>query len=110
MATRCEVMEAAAKLSLQLEAYNIPDSFAPSGKRWQVVARVRDEYTNYRDLLASLGACANGESLTVSGRPAYDCAREVLDTEARELAQRVYRTWYAQRNKVSDPERHEKPS
>ncbi len=101
MATRCEVLERAAKLSLRLEAYRIPDGFEATGKHWEVVAKVRDEYTNYRKLLDALDECPGDDNLTTTGRSGYDTAREILDTEARELAKRLYGSWYAQRNKVA---------
>lgn len=101
MATRCEVLETAAKLSLQLEAYRIPDSFEATGKDWQVVDKVRDEYTNYRQLLGALDDCRMGEQVTKTGRSGHDCAREMLEVEARALARRVYRSWHARRNKVT---------
>ncbi len=103
MVTHCEVMEKAAKLSLQLEAYSIPDGFEATGKYWQVVAKVRDQYTNYRTLLEILQDCPADGKLTRTGRSGHDCAREMLETEARELAMRVYDAWSARRNKLSKP-------
>lgn len=108
MSTRCEVLETAAKLSLQLEAYKIPDGFEATGKYWQVVARVRDQYTNYKQLLEALADCQVSEQLTRTGRSGHDCAREMLETEARELARRVYHSWHVQRNKVAGGERADK--
>ncbi|MGE5602185.1 MAG: hypothetical protein ACM30E_03995 [Nitrososphaerales archaeon] len=108
MVTHCEVMEKAAKLSLQLEAYSIPDGFEATGKYWQVVARIRDEYTNYKKLLEVLQDCPADGKLTRTGRSGHDCAREMLDTEARELARRVFDAWSARRNKLSLHERAEK--
>lgn len=104
MATRCEVMEKAAKLSLELEAYSIPDGFEATGRYWQVVAKVRDEYTNYRKLLETLQGCPADGKLTRTGRPSHDCAREMLEAEARELAMRVYDAWSARRNKLAPSE------
>ena len=57
MIRRCELTETAAKLSLQLEAYRIPDDFEAAGEDWQVIARIRDEYTNYRKLAKALPPC-----------------------------------------------------
>jgi hypothetical protein len=108
MITRCEVMEKAAKLSLQLEAYSIPDGFEATGKYWQVVAKIRDEYTNYRKLLEALRDCPVDGKLTRTGRSSDDCAREMLDAEARELAMRVYDAWSARRNKLAARERADK--
>jgi hypothetical protein len=100
MAAHCEVMETAAKLSLQLEAYKIPDGFEATGNYWEIVARIRDHYTNYKRLLDVLDRCPADGGLTRSGRPSDDCARELLETEARQLAMRVYRTWHSQHNKL----------
>ncbi len=97
MIARCAVTEAAARLSLELEAYSIPDDFQPEGKYRQVVARVRDQYTNYRQLLVSLPSCTPADCGKVEGGgcASHDLAEAMLEIEARRLAIGVYACWEA---------------
>ncbi len=109
MIRRCELTETAAKLSLQLEAYRIPDDFDATGAEWEVIARIRDQYTNYRKLAAALPPCPDN---CAPARPSpnapdghcltYEFAHHMLKTEAKQVAATAYRAWCArqQGNKV----------
>ena len=104
MIRRCELTEMAAKLSLQLEASRIPDDFDASGEAWEVIARVRDRYTNYRALAAQLPACHDGCPLhSNAAEPVpgtcltYEFAHYVLKREAKHVALPAYSAWHARR-------------
>jgi hypothetical protein len=106
MITRCEVTEEAAKLSLQLEAYSIPDDFNATGKYWHRVAEVRQQYTNFPTLLEALPACP-GDCPLLPGKQdgarcfSRDFAYDMLEADARQLAMCVYDRWSARREKAS---------
>jgi hypothetical protein len=98
MIMRCAVTEAAARLTLQLEAYPIPDDFDPSGKYWQVITRVRNRYTNYQALVDALPDCPlNCGRRVGAGCSSYDFATDILDQEARRLAVCSLDAWQARR-------------
>lgn len=109
MIRRCDLTETAAKLSLQLEAYPIPDDFDAGGEDWEIIARVRDHYTNYRRLAEALPPCPDncppgkGSSNLVQGHClTYEFAHHVLRTAAKQVAVHAYRAWRTrqQDNKV----------
>ncbi len=98
MITRCDVTEAAARLSLQLEATSIPDGFGATGKYRQNVSEVQQLYTNYERLLGSVPACPDECPLhpgNAAGARCFsrDFAIEMLEADARQLAAWVYEKW-----------------
>lgn len=104
MIRRCELTETAARLSLQLEVYGIPDGFDATGDDWQVIVRVRDQFTNYRKLVELLPPCpescdwARSESEPGDGHClTYEFAHHILKTEAKQLALSTYNAWRAKR-------------
>ena len=97
MIARCAVTEAAARLSLELEAYSIPDDFQPEGKYRQVVARVRTSTRitgscSYPCPPARLQIAARSRA---AGAPVTTSPRRCWRSKPRRLAIGVYACWEA---------------
>jgi hypothetical protein len=100
MIRRCDVTEAAAKASLYLEAYQVPDEMnLPDGER-QAVELIRRRFTNHETVLALLPRCPDDCPFAVTAQDgsASFCysnyfARHELAGEARRLAAGVYNAW-----------------
>jgi hypothetical protein len=104
MVRRCDVTETAAKLSLYLEAYQVPADFdLPAGER-QAVELVRSRYTNYEKVLTLLPRCPDDCPFAVAAQDgatgfcfSNDFARRELAGEARRLAAGAYNAWLLRR-------------
>ncbi len=102
MMMRCPVIQMARALRDELQARSIPDDFDPEGAYWEVMLEVRHRFTNYDSLLKALPSCPLDCPLAAqAGGPLgagcfnYDLAQDMLRTDARWLALRVFEAWQA---------------
>jgi hypothetical protein len=107
----CKLTEKAGELCSDMIARSIPQDFVLSGDYWQVMADFRHDFTNYDALVEALPDCPMdcpiAASMDEPSGPScfnYDLAHDMLRTDARWLAMRVFDEWYAKKKDQAEAE------